>query len=155
MMLHIQKHSGFTLIEVLVALAIFAIGILGLGLQLGKNISSTINKEVHSSVMQLDMQAVEPLKQAINASTERFNTLLNELNTNGLTPVFSTNYSEKNNFEISVFSATDATNNNLFTTDSSQWTPPFSVVLNVKYNQQEGQPLNFKSTHVFVPPWKP
>ena len=145
-------NAGFTLIEVLIALLIFTIGLLGMGLQLSKNMSATINKEVHSSVMQLAMQSIEPLNQAILNSPDAFKSALFNLSTAGTTPAFGTNNSEKSNFNISIDRATDSSGNSLLATDSSLWLPPYSLVLNIEYKKDDTNKLNFKSTHVFVPP---
>lgn len=154
MMAHsgMNKSIGFTLIEVLVALAIFALGMLGLGLQMSKNLNATINKEVHSSVMQLALQSVEPLNQAVLIKKENFLSALNNLNTFGQAPVFDTNNSQHNEFKISIASAIDSNGNALLATDIDTWLPPFTVVLNIEYVKDTDNSLNFKSTHVFVPP---
>lgn len=144
------KYQGFTLIEVLVALVIFAIGLLGLGLQLSKNLNVTINKEVHSSVMQLALQSIEPLNLAVLQSRSNFKQALNNL---GVSPVFNTNNSQLNDFTISINSAVDSNYQSLLSTDNlNALVPPFTVVLNIKYTNDNGESLNFQSTHVFVPP---
>lgn len=143
-------YKGFTLIEVLVALVIFAIGLLGLGLQLSKNLNVTINKEVHSSVMQLALQSVEPLNLAILQSRSNFKQALNSLSS---TPAFDTNNSQLNNFTISINSAIDSNGQSVLSSNNlGTLIPPFTVVLNVKYTNDNGESLNFQSTHVFVPP---
>lgn len=148
-----SHHKGFTLVEVLVALVIFSIGLLGLGLQLSKNLNVTINKEVHSSVMQLVLQAVEPLNRAILQTPQTFQQTLNELSVSGATPVFETNNSQQNDFTITVALAEDSNGNSLFSSNAASLQPPFTVVLNVEYvAPKQTQHLNFQSTHVFVPP---
>jgi len=143
---------GFTLIEVLIALAIFAIGLLGIGLQITKSLNTTINKEVHSAVMQLTLQSIEPLNHAIQTDVDRFKSVLSNLSITEQSPAFNTNNSQFSDFKISVTSATDSLGNEILSTNNANWKPPLTVVLNIEYSKDGSSELSFMSTHVFVPP---
>ena len=146
-----HKNKGFTLIEVLISLVIFAFGMLGVTLQMSKSLSSTVNNEVHSSVMQLAMQSIEPLNNAVLKNKDTFNTALNNLVNFGNTPAFATNNSQLKSFDIRVNSALDSNNNSLFTESTDNWSPPYTITLKVDYAGKENTTLSFFTTHVLVP----
>jgi len=152
-------QSGFTLIEVMISLLVFATGMLGVTFQMSQGIKNTINTEVHSSVMQVALQSIEPLKRSVLQDNTAFLAQLNDLNTNGTAPPFAGN-SNQENFVISVESATDdggAGNNNLFTKSTASWVPPFTVVLQIsydtgiQYSDTATTTLAYFTTHVLVP----
>jgi len=147
-----RKNKGFTLIEVLISLVIFAFGMLGVAMQMSKSLSSTVSNEVHSSVMQLAMQSIEPLNNAVLQNRDIFNNALNNLATFGHTPAFATNNSQLKTFDISVNSAFDSNNNSLFVATTSSWKPPYTIILKVDYTGKENNTLSFFTTHVLVPP---
>ena len=146
-----RKNKGFTLIEVLISLVIFAFGMLGVTLQMSKSLSSTVNNEVHSSVMQLAMQSIEPLNNAVLKNKDTFNSALNNLVNFGNTPAFATNNSQLKSFDIRVNSALDSNNNSLITESTDNWSPPYTITLKVDYAGKENTTLSFFTTHVLVP----
>ena len=146
-----RENTGFTLIEVLISLVIFAFGMLGVTLQMSKSLSSTVNNEVHSSVMQLAMQSIEPLNNAVSKNKDTFNTALNNLASFGRTPAFATNNSKLKTFDIQVSSALDSNNNSLFSQSTVNWSPPYTITLKVDYTGKENTTLSFFTTHVLVP----
>ncbi len=144
--------QGFTLIEVLVSLVLFAIGLLGLGLQMSNSLKLTINKNVHSSVLPLAQQAIEPLNLTV-MQPAAFQQALQNINNNGQ-PNFSDTLIGGNQFTLSVAYAQDRVGNVLLSTDPAvtPWQPPYTVVLKVKYDPANtNTDLEFNSTHVFVP----
>ena len=147
-----RKNKGFTLVEVLISLVIFAFGMLGVAMQMSKSLSSTVSNEVHSSVMQLAMQSIEPLNNAVLQSRDTFRTTLNNISN---TPAFATNNSQFKTFDISVNSALDSNNNSLFSATTNSWTPPYTIVLKVDYTGKENNTLSFFTTHVLVPSENP
>ncbi len=151
-----SENQGFTLIEVLVSLVIFAIGLLGLGLQMSNSLKLTINKNVHSSVLPLAQQAIEPLNKAI-MQPATFRQALQNIH-NNIQPNFSDTLIGGNQFTLSVAYAQDRVGNVLLSTDPTvtPWQPPYTVVLKVKYAPANtNTDLEFNSTHVFVPPPPP
>lgn len=146
-----RQNKGFTLIEVLISLLIFSIGLLGLAMQLSRSLDATISKEVHSAVSQLVLQSVEPLNRAVDQSNQIFLNRLTDIGSNN-TPAFSSNNSNKDNFKITVAEAIDQNNSSLFSTQPTNWLAPYRVVINVEYTPKDGDnSLNFKTTHVFSP----
>ena len=145
-----RKDKGFTLVEVLVSIVLFSIGLLGIAFQFSQEITARVNNEVHSSVMQISLQAVEPLNYALLTSELDFQNTLLALNAS-TTPTFVTNNSDLENFSLSIDRAVDRTNQDLLTVAPGLWQSPYSVVLIATYNGRNGNVLNFSTTHVFAP----
>lgn len=151
-----SKQSGFTLVEVMISLLIFATGMLGVAFQMSLGLKNTINTEVHSSVMQVALQSIEPLKRSVLQGNEAFKTELTNLNTNGRTPPFASN-SNQANFSIAVERAVDENNNGLLDTAVTNWSPPYTVVLNISFDtgvpdtDDDNIMLHFFTTHVLAP----
>ncbi len=151
----LSKQKAFTLIEVMISLLIFATGMLGVTYQMSQSIKNTINNEVHSSVMQVALQSIEPLRRSVTQTTVTFITQLKALRDNGSTPPFAGN-SNQENFQISIDSAVDNANNSLFGNAATVWQPPFTVVLRISYDTKvdyggNSTTLEFFTTHVLVP----
>jgi len=144
------RSKGFTLIEVMISLLIFASGMLGVAYQMSQGLKNTINSEIHSSVMQIALQSIEPLEKATTVSfTELQNKLIN-LNSED-TPPFSSN-SNQDGFQVNIEHALDENGELLLDSDDPDgWLPPLTVVLKITYDSIEGQSLEFYTTHVLVP----
>jgi len=152
----LKSDEGFTLIEVLVSLVLFSIGLLGVALQFGNEIRNRVDVEIHSSIMQIAMQAVEPLHNALSTNNAAlFQIELNNLNINS-TPAFVTNNSNLANYAITIATAIDSNPiatggpNNLLVTDVTLWQAPYNVVLHITYTGRDGVILTFPTTHAFT-----
>jgi len=151
----LNRQSGFTLLEVMVSLLIFATGMLGVAYQMSQGLKNTIDTEVHSSVMQIALQSIEPLKRAVLINNETLSTQLGILNTNVTAPPFAGN-SNQQGFEISVKSANfidinDGNSKSLFAVDPTNWVPPYTIVLEISYDTTNNETLSFTTTHVLAP----
>lgn len=153
-----NKYSGFTLIEVMISMLIFSTGMLGVAFQMSQGIKNTLDTEIHSSVMQISLQAIEPLKksESLKKSTMQiltsFRNELITLNSNGssVAAPFSSNTNQKN-FSVVIDKATDRLNTDLLTNPISTWVPPFTVVLKITYDKLNSTKKYFYATHVLVP----
>lgn len=143
----VRRHSGFTLVEVLVSLSLFAFGMLTVALYLAKGIQTAAQNEVHATATRLAMQSVEPLYLALRQGRSQLRAALLEVGPTPLT--FNSGNSVSNDFAIAA-QAHDSDNRDLFAADPSTWKPPFTVVLNVGYEGANGT-LSFPSLHVLVP----
>jgi len=146
-----KRQQAFTLIEVLISLLIFAFGMLGVSMQMSKSLQNTISNEIHSSVMQLALQSIEPLNNAVLKNRTTFKDALNNLVTAGTTPAFATNNSLLSTYNISINKAIDSNNNSLLSSNQDSWLPPYTLVLKVDYVGKDSTTLSFFTTHVFVP----
>jgi len=144
-----KNNEGFTLVEVLVSLVLFSIGMLGVALQYAKGISNTINTEVHSSVMQIATKTIEPLNIAASQNNAALQLALNNLNTTTIVSNFATNNSDQKNFTLSLV-ATDDTGADLTTINVGAWRAPITVVLTMDYIGKDSQAITFNTTHVLT-----
>lgn len=143
-------QGGFTLIETLVALLVFSVGILSIALHTTQSLKSRINTEVHSSVMQIATQVVEPLSQALSVNLSSFEQAL--LQAKSLSkPPFVQGNDVAANFNVQLTRATDANNAELLNTPSQQWKIPFTVIVSVDYVSEKGEALNFSVTRILTP----
>ena len=141
------KQSAFTLIEVLISLALFAGAMLSVALFLAKGIKTNINNDVHATAMRVAQQAVEPLYGALRQGPLVLRDAL--LSMNDYVPP-SLDGPVSANFAVSV-TARDGNNADLLSTDPAAWQPPFVVVLGITYDGEHGV-LSFPpTTHVLVP----
>ena len=145
-------QSGFTLIEVMISLLIFATGMLGVAYQMSQGIKNTINTKVHSSVMQVALQSIEPLSRSVLVDKTTFKTALGTLNSDtGTSAPFADN-SNQQDFTVFISSALDINEKSLFSIDKDDWKPPYTVVLKISYPTSDvNNPLNFFTTHVLAP----
>lgn len=144
------KNAGFTLIEIMISLLVFATGMLGVAFQMSQGIKNTLDTEIHSSVMQISLQAIEPLKKSTIQTFNDFKAELIELDANINSAPFYSNSSQEN-FSISVDRAVDRVDTDLLTSDTTTWLPPFTVVLKISYEEINRNNHDFFATHVLVP----
>ena len=140
-----RNQTGFTLIEILVAMTLLAIGILGISLNTTQGLKAKIDSHLHASVMQVATRSIEPLNQALHTSTNQFDSELTRIR-NGIDAT-SNNYP----FKIAATRATDALGNDLFNTEVAQWHAPFELLINIRFQPDNGIPLNFPLAYVLVP----
>lgn len=142
-----KRQHAFTLVEVLVSLSVFAIGMLGIGLSLTKGLKNVVHNDVHSAAMRVVQQEVEPLHIAVQQGRARLQTALNAASTTQIIAEAPL----QGRFSVSVNGAMDRNGLDLLSADTAvNWAPPYTVVLEVVYNGPKGQ-LKFPTAHVLVP----
>ncbi|MDH5229547.1 MAG: prepilin-type N-terminal cleavage/methylation domain-containing protein [Gammaproteobacteria bacterium] len=148
--MNIYRRNGFTLIEVLVSVLVFSLGVIGISLHLSHSVKSQIVSDVHRNAMQIASQVVEPLhielRQGESALRHRLQRLQYRTNPAILTPNASSGL-----FSFRIAKAFDANGNTLLSTDLDTWKPPYTILLNVIYNNPRGENIQFSTTHVLVP----
>lgn len=155
---HKQGEKGFTLVEVLVAMLVFAIGLLGIASHLGQTIKANSRSDVHKTAMDVTFRIVEPLNQAIRQSNAAFqNTLLQLSSQQTLNHVISSGNATAEQFTLAITRAHDRNlpgDNpaDLLTSNRPDlWIPPFTVSVQVQFAGDQGQPLNFITHYVLTP----
>lgn len=136
-----RSQQGFTLIEILVAMSLLAVGLLAVALNTAQGLKSKIDTEVYSRAMQVTSFVTEPLGRAISINTETF---INQLQS------VSSGISHEG-FTIEIKNAHDARDNSLLDSPTPLLTPPYTLVLDIQFQKDSNASLQFASTHVFVP----
>ncbi len=140
------RMKGFSLIEMLVSLLIFSIGLLGVGLQLARGMKATANNDIYANAMVVSSQAMEPLNAALKQGNNNLRTALRDFSKNSKKHNMKSSAVQQN-FNVTIKSARDANNINLMAGAVGLWQPPYTVILNVQY--QGGQ--NFETIQVMYP----
>lgn len=80
---------GFTLIEVMVTLAVLALGILGIAMYTAVGLRTGADNNVRATALQIASQVVEPLHAAARNGASAFHTALAGTFPSGATPAYS------------------------------------------------------------------
>lgn len=145
------RQTGFSLIEILLAMAIFAVGMLGIAMHMGQSMKNSANNSMHAGAMQAASTLTEQLNQLVRRDVKQFQTLLQDFQTPRLlNPSISTNPGEQ--FRLQVLQATDSSalgHDLLSNTDYFSWRPPFTISMEVSYSNAaitHRFPLNYVLT---------
>lgn len=84
-----RQARGFTLIEVMVALAVLAIGILGIVMYTAVALRTSADNNVRATALQVASQAVEPLNAAARGGASAFHGALASTFPSTATPAYS------------------------------------------------------------------
>lgn len=152
-----KRHSnGFTLIEVLVSLTIFAVGLLGLGFHLAQDMKSKINTQVYPSAMQIANQTIESLNEALKSGNDDFARFLAHYRQE-VEPLLARGNPISEQLHIHLAKnapPSDGNGRSLLDTATRDWKPPYTVNFVIRYTGQNNTTLNFPVSYVFVP-WVP
>jgi type II secretory pathway component PulJ len=128
-------QRGFTLIEALVSLLVFWLGLLGIALYTGHGLKSSSANQVRATSVYAASLAMEPVlyqtrADCLSASLGSF-------------PRNVTVDNGKDTFNIGLARASDGSgaqiaNNNALTSASNTWVSPVTVVLSIPYKGSDG-----------------
>ena len=134
-MSHIRSHSGFTLIEALISLLVFSLGMLGIALYSGYGLKTSAANQVRATSIYAASLAMEPVlyqtrADCLSAALAGFPRKIAVDN-------------GKDTFNISLERASDGlgiqvAGKNAITAGSSTWVSPITVVLSVPYQGPDG-----------------
>ncbi len=145
-------QRGFSLIEVLVALLVFAIGMLGIALHSNLGLQHRLGNEIHNNAQRVARLVIEPLNQALRQDKATFRQALQRLAEQAEAPAyFAHDNAVVAGFYIEI-EAWDRDDRPLLNLASDQWRPPYTLSLNLNYAGADGVEANFVSSHVLVPP---
>lgn len=152
MKLNIIKSKGLTMIEVLVALALFAVGMLGLALFSGNAIKMSSDDNVRAVALYTAANAVEQLFVAGGVSPAAFSAALENFDTDEDADTFSTQIvgnSGKDNFTVEIIAAR-ANNgvNVLLNNNPAAWQSPINMAVEVSYD--DNPDIVVRSSYTFV-----
>jgi len=120
---------GFTLVEVLVALTLFAVGMLGTGLFLVRGLHAAALTTAQTATLHGTQDVRERLRAALRQGPETLRRALAAPVPTGIdTPV-----------RVTLISARDDLGRPLLDTPVARWRPPYHVVLRVTYSDPRTQ----------------
>ncbi len=128
---------GFTLIEILVALLIFALGALGIAQVTGNALVTAADNNARAMALNIASQQLEPLYLAAGNGNAAFKTALGTFN-GGLAVNGNAN---RDSYTITILQAQDSSNPpiNLLTNNATAtWVSPLTIAASVTYTGRSG-----------------
>ena len=152
MKLKISKSKGLTLVEVLVALALFAIGMLGMALFTGNAIKVTSDDNVRAIALYTTANELEKVFVAGGHTAEAFSAALEDFDTDDDVNTYSTTVygnSGRDSFTVEILAARASNGVNvLLNNNPSTWTPPINMAVEVRYDEDPS--ISVRTTYTFV-----
>jgi prepilin-type N-terminal cleavage/methylation domain-containing protein len=145
-MKRMARHTGFSLIEVLVSLLLVSLGALGVVAYTGKTMQMIPESDATAKLMVYVSQAVEPLDRIITDEPNRFVPALRTLAERKTVAVAT---AEPAPVLLDV-SARDADGNDVLATAESGLLPPYTVTLTVSQTNLSGV-ASYTTSRVYVP----
>ncbi len=132
-----MKEQGFTLIEILVALLIFAIGALGIAQVTGNAIVTSVDNNARAMALNIASQQLEPLYLAAGNGNAAFKAALNSFNGGR---VVSGN-ANRDSYTITILQAQDSSPapvNLLTSATPASWVSPLTIAASITYVGRSG-----------------
>lgn len=142
------KENGFTLLEVLIALWLLAVGLLGVASYSPWALKTSIDADVNASAFLVLNQIVEPLETLLTSDPAQFKTQLQQLSA-GQRALSSYGGANSARFSLKL-AGKDRNGLDLLTTDPTAWRPPLFLKVTLSHTGSGGT-TEFPYTHVFVP----
>ncbi len=131
-----HKPHGFTLIEVLISLLVFWLGLLGIALYTASGLKTASTNQVRATSVYAASLAMEPVlyqtrADCLSAALRSF-------------PLTVTSDNGKDSYTVSLVRASDGSGaqvaaNNLITTGSGTWVSPITITLGVPYTGSDSR----------------
>ncbi|MDQ7072384.1 MAG: prepilin-type N-terminal cleavage/methylation domain-containing protein [Gammaproteobacteria bacterium] len=137
-MKHLSIQNGFTLVEILISLVIFSLGMLGTASLLSSEMKVTIDNHARAIALPAVMAAMEPLY--LSASGNDLKTALAAFDPNAdgnYNDLTVTNNGGRDSFTITINEALDNAGSNVLTTPPP-YVSPIRVAISVAYAGKTG-----------------
>ena len=142
-------QSGFTLAEVLIALLLFSVSMLGISAHIASTQQATTSVRIQANASELLLQLSEPLNRAAQTDKAQLQQMLSRLNrqSSGSQPD-NTQYRQ---FSYQLLNATDAQQQELISTTPDNWQAPYTIRFSINYQQTAQQSYRIPQTIVLAP----
>jgi prepilin-type N-terminal cleavage/methylation domain-containing protein len=134
--MHTNKQRGFTLIEVLVSLLVFWLGLLGIALYTASGLKTSSANQLRATSVYASSLAMEPVlyqtrADCLSAALGKFPQTVSVDN-------------KKDSYTISLVRANDGSgkqiaNNNAITVTSDTWVSPVTITLGIPYTGSDSK----------------
>ncbi len=141
--------GGFTLIEVMVALLIFGLGVLGVTKITGNGVARIVDNNARAVALNVASQQLEPLYIAASGGNTAFQAALAALAGGGINV---SGNGGRDSYTVSVVEARDSSAapvDLLTSTTPATWQPPLKVAVSVSYTGRNGT-ISVNAPFVFV-----
>ncbi len=132
-----RSDTGFTLIEILIALLIFAVGALGIAQVTGNALVTTADNNARAMALNIASQQLEPLYIAAGNGNAAFKASLNAFN-GGLTVNGNNN---RDSYTITITQAQDSSVppiDLITSAATASWVSPLTIAAQVSYTGRNG-----------------
>ena len=146
-------QDGFTLIEILISLVIFSLGMLGTASLLSSEMKINVDNHARAIAIQAAMTAMEPLYLSTSGNELKVALTAFDANNDGnFNDVTVTNNGGRDLFTITINEALDNTGTNVLTT-APPYESPIRVAISVSYAGKTGVKVtNGHFTYILATP---
>ena len=151
-------NQGFTILETLIAMGIFAVGILGVALYTGNGLKHTLDNNPRAAALSTVSRLIEPAYRSTNGNAGAIENLIESFNDSaqGGTPGRYEKHIRGNNemdsFAVRIASAFDNNGEDLLNTamPSNEWASPITLGFVINYEGIDGNEKRFMTNYTFV-----
>ena len=138
-----SQCAGMTFVEILVALVVLSVGILGISLYSGRAMTQITDNNARAMALSAAGQAVEPLY--LMTDRDAFRAGL------GAFPLTKSDNNGKDNYTVTLTQALDDAGQSLLATPPVDWVPPLTLAVLVTYEGRSGVKTS-RASYTFVVP---
>lgn len=150
------QQQGLSMIEVLIALAIFAFGILGTMFLNGNIMHSMSDNNMRVSGLQVVSQEFEPLVCRSNGNAQALKDIIDAYDQGAgvFQKTVQTN-NDKDDFTVAITAAQDDSGRNLLTTADpvADWVSPITFGVSVRFTAVDGTTKTDRASYTFITHW--
>ncbi len=128
-----MNQHGFTLVEVLVALSLFAVGMLGTGLLLTRNLHDAAQEHTHGLLNRAIHSENEILRRALDRSPQALQQELHRLQTGRPFPPWEAT-EQAGDIKLRLIEARDGNGAPLLQSPVEDWRPPYRLLIEATYH---------------------